>query len=85
MSYGQREIQEMVDLAKKWSVELVFGKLVQEQLWIQGASVHTPEGQRMGYRLRGQEQIVRAAEDVKRAARLGCRSFLVYDEGCLWL
>ena len=49
------------------------------------ASVHTPEGQRMGYRLRGQEQIVRAVEDVKRAAGLGCRGFMVYDEGCLWL
>ena len=24
-------------------------------------------------------------EDVKRAAAFGCRSFLVYDEGCLWL
>ena len=42
------------------------------------------EGVRMGYRLRGQEQIVRAIEDVKRAAHLGCRGFLVYDEGCLW-
>mgnify|MGYP000293835381 FL=1 len=49
------------------------------------ASVHTPEGQRMGYRLRGQDQIVRAVEDVKRASALGCRTFLVYDEGCLWL
>ena len=39
----------------------------------------------MGYRLRGQEQIVRAIEDVKRAARLGCRSFLTYDEGSLWI
>ena len=39
----------------------------------------------MGYRLRGEEQIVRAIEDVKRAARLGCRGFLVYDEGCLWV
>ena len=49
------------------------------------ASVNTPEGIRMGYRLRGQEQVVRAVEDVKRAAAFGCRSFLVYDEGCLWL
>ena len=39
----------------------------------------------MGYRLRGQEQIVRAIEDVKRAAHIGCRGFLVYDEGCLWI
>ena len=38
----------------------------------------------MGYRLRGQEQVIRAVEDVKRAVRLGVRSFLVYDEGCLW-
>ena len=78
------EIQEMVDLAKKWSVELVLAIGPRATLDT-SASVHTPEGQRMGYRLRGQEQIVRAAEDVKRAARLGCRSFLVYDEGCLWL
>ncbi|MBR2730850.1 MAG: peptidase, partial [Clostridia bacterium] len=49
------------------------------------ASVHTEEGVRMGYRLRGQEQIVRAIEDVKRADRLGCHGFLVYDEGCLWI
>ena len=47
--------------------------------------LHTPEGVRMGYRLRGQEQIVRAIEDVKRAASIGCRGFLVYDEGCLWI
>ena len=39
----------------------------------------------MGYRLRGQEQVVRAIEDVKRAARLGCRGFLVYDEGALYV
>src|SRR5690606_33508763 len=49
------------------------------------ASVNTPEGQRMGYRLRGQEQIVRAMEDVRRAVDFGVRSFLIYDEGCLWV
>lgn len=49
------------------------------------ASVNTPEGSRMGYRLRGQEQVIRAVEDVKRAADLGVRHFLIYDEGCLWL
>ncbi|MCU6747776.1 MULTISPECIES: peptidase [Lachnospiraceae] len=84
MMLMDEEIQEMVDLAKKWSVELVLAIGPRATLDT-SASVHTPEGQRMGYRLRGQEQIVRAAEDVKRAARLGCRSFLVYDEGCLWL
>jgi hypothetical protein len=39
----------------------------------------------MGYRLRGQDQIVRAVEDIKRAITFGCRSFLLYDEGNLWL
>ena len=42
------------------------------------------EGQRMGYRLRGQDQLL-GAEDVLRAVELGCTSFLVYDEGLLWL
>ena len=29
--------------------------------------------------------IIRAVEDVKRAASFGCRSFLLYDEGLLWI
>ncbi len=78
------DIQEMVAFAKKWQVELVLA-IGPRATYDTSASVHTPEGQRMGYRLRGQEQIVRAIEEVKRAAAFGCRSFLVYDEGCLWV
>lgn len=77
------EIIQMVSMAQKWSLDLVLAVGPRATLDT-SASVHTSEGQRMGYRLRGQEQIVRAIEDVKRAAQLGCRSFLVYDEGCLW-
>ena len=80
---SDEEIGEMVQLAGKWQVELVLA-IGPRAPYDTSASVHTPEGQRMGYRLRGQEQVVRAIEDVKRAAKLGCRSFLVYDEGCLW-
>ncbi|MBQ6334461.1 MAG: hypothetical protein IJI46_05285 [Erysipelotrichaceae bacterium] len=78
------EIEEMVALAKKYNVQLILA-IGPRATTDTSASVHTPEGQRMGYRLRGQEQIVRAIEDVKRAVRFGCRGFLVYDEGCLWL
>ncbi len=78
------EIEEMVALAKEYNVQLMLS-IGPRATTDTSASVHTPEGQRMGYRLRGQEQIVRAVEDVKRAARLGCRGFVVYDEGCLWL
>jgi len=48
-----------------------------------GATVLSPQGVRIGYRLRGMEQVVRAIEDVKRAVDLGVRGILVYDEGLL--
>lgn len=78
------EISEMVQLAKQYNVELVLA-IGPRATYDTSASVHTEEGQRMGYRLRGQDQIVRAIEDVKRAIKLGCTSFLVYDEGSLWI
>jgi hypothetical protein len=84
MMLTDEEISAMVDLAERWQVNLILA-IGPRATTDTSASVHTQEGQRMGYRLRGQEQIVRAIEDVKRAARLGCRYFLVYDEGCLWV
>lgn len=84
MLMSDEDIAQMVELAKKWQVDLVLA-IGPRATYDTSASVHTPEGQRMGYRLRGQEQIVRAIEDVKRAVSLGCHSFLVYDEGCLWV
>lgn len=78
------EIKEMVKLAEKYCVELVLA-IGPRATYDTSASVHTSEGQRIGYRLRGQDQILRAVEEVKRAVSLGCTSFLVYDEGCLWL
>ena len=78
------EIEQMVALSKQYNVQLILA-IGPRATTDTSASVHTPEGSRMGYRLRGQEQIVRAVEEVKRAAKLGCRGFMVYDEGCLWL
>lgn len=84
MSLTDNEISEMVRLAHQAQLELILA-IGPRATTDTSASVNTPEGVRMGYRLRGQEQIVRAIEDVKRAASLGCRGFLVYDEGCLWI
>lgn len=84
MFLTNEEIEQMVALAKQWQVELVLS-IGPRATTDTSASVNTSEGQRMGYRLRGQEQIVRAIEEIKRASKLGCRSFLVYDEGCLWV
>ncbi|MGI6071408.1 MAG: peptidase [Lachnospiraceae bacterium] len=84
MSLSDEDIDKMVEIAADGQVNLVLA-IGPRATTDTSASVNTQEGQRMGYRLRGQEQIVRAIEDVKRAARLGCRGFLVYDEGCLWV
>ncbi len=84
MFLTDEELNRMVNLAKKWDVELVLA-IGPRATTDTSASVNTPEGQRMGYRLRGQEQVVRAVEEVKRGVKAGCKSFLVYDEGCLWL
>lgn len=84
MTLTDAEISEMVSLANQYQVELVLA-IGPRATYDTSASVHTEEGQRMGYRLRGQDQILRAVEEVKRANRLGCYCFLIYDEGLLWL
>ncbi len=84
MMLTDNEIMQMVRLSKEGQTDLILA-IGPRATTDTSASVHTDEGVRMGYRLRGQEQIVRAIEDVKRAAAFGCRSFLVYDEGCLWV
>lgn len=83
MRLSDEDISKMVELAHEYETDLILA-IGPRATTDTSASVHTEEGVRMGYRLRGQEQIVRALEDVKRAARLGCRGFLVYDEGSLW-
>lgn len=84
MMLTDNEIMEMVSLAKDAKADLVLA-IGPRATTDTGAAVQTEEGKRVGYRLRGQEQIVRAVEEVKRAASFGCRNFLVYDEGCLWI
>jgi hypothetical protein len=84
MLLSDSDIIEMVKLAKDAIVDLVLS-IGPRATYDTSASVLTLEGQRMGLRLRGQEQLVRAIEDVKRASDFGCRSFLIYDEGLLWV
>lgn len=78
------ELLEMAALAKEFQVQLLLaiGPRATTDL---SASSRAPEGDLLGYRLRGQEQIVRAMEEVRRGLRFGCTHFLVYDEGSLWV
>lgn len=84
MTLLDSEIERMLEYAQKWKVELLLA-CGPRATTDTSASVNTPEGVRMGYRLRGQEQVIRGVEEIRRGARLGVRSFMIYDEGLLWL
>lgn len=76
------EIKKMVNLAINYGCEL-FLAVGPRATYDTSATVHTKEGSRIGYRLRGYDNLVYAIEDVKRACRLGVRGILLYDEGLL--
>lgn len=84
MMLADEEIKEMVDLAINYGCEL-FLAVGPRATYDTSATVHTKEGSRIGYRLRGYDNLVYAIEDVKRACRLGVRGILLYDEGLLWV
>lgn len=77
------EILEMIDIAKDAKIEL-FLSVGPRATYDTSASAKTEEGKRIGYRLRGYDNLVYAIEDVKRALELGIRGIVVYDEGLLW-
>jgi hypothetical protein len=78
------EIKEMVEMAINNKIEL-FLSVGPRATYDTSASAQTSEGARIGYRLRGYENLLYALEDVKRAAKLGVRGIVVYDEGLLWV
>jgi hypothetical protein len=53
--------------------------------WDTSAMAVSSAGRAVAPRLRGQEQLVHAIEDVRHACELGIRSVLVADEGLLWV
>ncbi|HCM82989.1 MAG TPA: peptidase [Rhodospirillaceae bacterium] len=82
--HTQKEIEEWVRLAADYGCQLVMS-VGPRATYDTGATVLSPQGMVISYRLRGQEQLVRAIEDIKRGIELGVRSFIIYDEGLLWV
>jgi hypothetical protein len=78
------EIKDYVAIAKGHGAELVMAT-GPRATYDTSATVLSPQGVRISYRLRGVEQLVRAIEDIKRGVELGVRGFLIYDEGMLWV
>jgi hypothetical protein len=84
MLLTDQEIEEMADMAKDARIEL-FLSVGPRAPYDTSASAKTKEGARIGYRLRGYDNLTYAIEDVKRAVGLGVRGIVVYDEGLLWV
>ena len=78
------EIENWVKLCRDYGCQLLMSP-GPRATYDTGATVLSTQGVRIGYRLRGQEQLIRAIEDIKRAVEIGVRGFLVYDEGMLWI
>jgi hypothetical protein len=84
MLLTDQEILEMEDMARDARIEL-FLSVGPRAPYDTSASAKTKEGARIGYRLRGYDNLTYAIEDVKRAVDLGVRGIVVYDEGLLWV
>ncbi len=78
------EIKEYAKIAKDFGCGLNMS-VGPRATYDTGATVLTDQGVRVGYRLRGMEQVCRAVEDIKRAVDCGIRGILLYDEGLMWL
>jgi hypothetical protein len=78
------EIKEYCRLCHDYGAELLMS-VGPRAPYDTGATVQTPQGVRISYRLRGMDQVLRAVEDIKRGYDLGVRGFLAYDEGMLSL
>jgi hypothetical protein len=82
--HTREEIKEICRLCHDYGAELLMST-GPRATYDTGATVLSPQGVRISYRLRGMDQMLRAVEDVKRGYDLGVRGFLIYDEGMLWL
>jgi hypothetical protein len=82
--HTRNEIREYCKLCKEYGAELMMS-VGPRAPYDTGATVQTPQGVRISYRLRGMEQVLRAIEDIRRGYELGVRGFLAYDEGMLYV
>jgi hypothetical protein len=82
--YLKSDILSWVEMCNNYGCDLVMSVGPRATYDI-GATVNSEQGKTIAYRLRGQEQLIRGIEDVKRGIEHGVENFLIYDEGMLWV
>ncbi|MCI0474731.1 MAG: hypothetical protein L0Y55_00635, partial [Anaerolineales bacterium] len=82
--HTRQELKEYCRLCNQYGAELLMS-VGPRATYDTGATVLSPQGVRISYRLRGMEQVLRGIEDIKRGYDIGIRGFLIYDEGMLWV
>lgn len=82
--HTREELKEYCRLCHDYGAELLLS-VGPRATYDTSATALSAQGMRIGYRLRGMEQVLRAVEDIKRAIDIGCLGFVIYDEGLLWL
>ena len=82
--HTRQELKEYCRLCNQYGAELLMS-VGPRATYDTGATVLSPQGVRISYRLRGMEQLLRGIEDIKRGYDVGIRGFLIYDEGMLWV
>lgn len=86
MRQTDSDIKDMAAICKSAGAELFFSQGPRASLDTSAQrAVGTYESGRVGNRLRGASRLMYAVEDIVRAAELGIRGILIYDEGFLWL
>ncbi|MCL2859093.1 MAG: peptidase [Oscillospiraceae bacterium] len=82
--HTKQELMEYVKVCKNYGAELNLS-VGPRAIYDVSATRLSEQGKMIAYRLRGQDQIIRAIEDIKRGIDIGCRGFIIYDEGLLWV
>lgn len=79
-----REVEQMVEIgrAERIEVSLFTGPRASYDI---GGTARSANAAAVSWRLRGADQLRVAIKDIERGIRLGIRSFLVADEGLLWV
>lgn len=84
MLLRDREVEEMVEIGRSERIEVSLFTGPRASYDVGGTS-RSANAMAVSWRIRGADQLSHAISDIKRGIDLGVRSFLVADEGLLWV